>query len=650
MKKTFVACCMALTGLVHAQQFDFNPQQYTFNDKALSAPLMDSTGYHTCLHWDHRYSYIAAVNDQLQKVELTHTLRQINDVRSLETYNKLYLPIYSTQQVVNVKVRVIHQGKVVYEADAEDIKSVEEEGVQYQLLAIEQMSIGCYVETIIGLLVNVDFQGSKSFQTDAPIKDALVCLISPGKVKFKCKVYNSDVVMKDTLTGDERYTFLKATNVPALQEEEYCFTDAYRMRMEYCLLSVDGDIRTQKFADMGMRFYENSFSNFEKSKSGIKKMLKDIAVSSDMTEAEKIFVIEDYLKRNVQKEDNVETEDIATVALKKKYSSPFGLNRLYMFAFKEAGVIFEVVGTCDRTEKLFDKTFESASFFENVLFYFPGIDAFLDPSNDGVRSPIIGEEFLGQDGLRIKTMEIGGVESAVTTIKKIPYNNLEGSIYKEDYAVSFTSDMSQTVTSYFKSYSGYAQPGLRSLAYYTNDEQREEFFKELITGNHKNAKVDDLKLTNYDLSKREQTLLPFETAATITGPDLIEYAGDKIILKIGEVIGQQAQMYDEKPRQNPIDVGTNHEYRRELRLDIPDGYKLNGLEALQRKVECKDEAGLVMGFFTSSYSMQGNQLEIRIMESYSKPNIEKRYYPSFRELINAAADFNKVTITIEKKV
>lgn len=649
MKHLLFAFAVLLSACMHGQKFGFDPKEYNFNEAALTAPLMDSTGYHTCLHWHHQYSYVYIEKEQIQKVELTHTLRQINDVRSLETYNKLYLPVYSTQQLVNVKLRVINNGKVVYEADADDIKTVEEEGVQYQLLAIEQMAIGCYVETIIGLLVNVDFEGSKFFQTDAPSKDALVCLISPAKVKYKTKVYNAEVAVKDTITGEERYTYLRASNVPALQEEEYCHVDPYKMRMEYTLLSIDGSLRTQKYADMGMRFYENTFSSFDRSKSGVKKMLKDIGISSSMSEAEKVFVIEDYLKRNIQVERNVETEEIATAVLKKKYSSPFGFNRLFMFAFKEAGIVFEAVGTCARTDKFFDKTFESGSYFENILFYFPGLDAYLDPSNASLRSPEIGSEFLGQDAMRIKTMEIGGVESAVTTIKNIPFNPLQNSIYKENYVVSFSPDMSQTITKYFRSYSGYAQSGLRAMAYFMNEEQRKELFEGVMKGNQKNAKIEDMKLVNYDLSKREEMLLPFETSAKLIGPDLLEFAGDKIILKIGEVIGQQAQLYDEKPRQNPIDVETNHEYRRELRLAVPEGYTLSGLDALTRNVECKDEAGLLMCFFSCSYSMEGNELVIQIVESYGKPHIEKKYYPAFRDVINAAADFNKVSIIVEKK-
>ena len=62
----------------------------------------------------------------------------------------------------------------------------------------------------------------------------------------------------------------------------------------------------------------------------------------------------------------------------------------------------------------------------------------------------------------------------------------------------------------------------------------------------------------------------------------------------------------------------------------------------------KENDQLTMGF-VSSYMMEGNTLTITIMEEYRKTSYPLSQYDDFRKIINAAADFNKVALVLEKK-
>ena len=106
-------------------------------------------------------------------------------------------------------------------------------------------------------------------------------------------------------------------------------------------------------------------------------------------------------------------------------------------------------------------------------------------------------------------------------------------------------------------------------------------------------------------------------------------------------------MYNEKPRQHPVNIDFTHEYVREITVNIPTGMKASGLESLKIDRECKNEAGELMAAFHSEYEVKGNQLVIRIRESYLHMNLPLSLYEDFRAVVNAAADFNRVSLILE---
>jgi hypothetical protein len=133
----------------------------------------------------------------------------------------------------------------------------------------------------------------------------------------------------------------------------------------------------------------------------------------------------------------------------------------------------------------------------------------------------------------------------------------------------------------------------------------------------------------------------------MTGSDLLEFAGDKVIFKLGNVIGEQSELYDTKPRQNGVDVEFQHVYRRTLVINVPDGYHFKGLDDLKIHHEATtgDKA---TSYFTSDYTLSGNKLTVTITEMYGDITYPFEKYPEFAAVVNAAADFNKVTLLLEK--
>jgi hypothetical protein len=53
--------------------------------------------------------------------------------------------------------------------------------------------------------------------------------------------------------------------------------------------------------------------------------------------------------------------------------------------------------------------------------------------------------------------------------------------------------------------------------------------------------------------------------------------------------------------------------------------------------------------FNSSYQLAGNVVKITILEEYRRTYYPLSQFEDFKKVINAAADFNKVALVLEKK-
>ena len=70
----------------------------------------------------------------------------------------------------------------------------------------------------------------------------------------------------------------------------------------------------------------------------------------------------------------------------------------------------------------------------------------------------------------------------------------------------------------------------------------------------------------------------------LTANSLVEQAGNDLIVKIGETIGEQSELYQETKRKLPIIVDAVHNYFRKLVFDIPAGYTVSN--PVRSQYEC----------------------------------------------------------------
>ena len=142
--------------------------------------------------------------------------------------------------------------------------------------------------------------------------------------------------------------------------------------------------------------------------------------------------------------------------------------------------------------------------------------------------------------------------------------------------------------------------------------------------------------------------MPFIFHSKIKSTEFVEKAGNKFLLKIGFAIGPQVEMYQEKPRQQPISLEYPHYEERTIDFVIPNGYTIKNADDLKIEQTFKDNGELTMGF-VSGYKINGNVLSVHIMEEYRRTSYPLSQFEEFKKIINASSDFNKVILVLEKK-
>ena len=88
---------------------------------------------------------------------------------------------------------------------------------------------------------------------------------------------------------------------------------------------------------------------------------------------------------------------------------------------------------------------------------------------------------------------------------------------------------------------------------------------------------------------------------------------------------------------------------RRLAIDLPAGYSARNLQDLNQDVKTGPSGTAPAYYFKSSYEQQGQQLLVTIKEGYEQVYWPKKDFESFRSVVNAAANFNKVVLILEKK-
>ena len=599
---------------------------------------------------DDRIVEYAFEKNELFTYRTMHRIIHINTDKGIESFNKIYLPFEEGIEMLDVKARTILPGGKTIELNKGNIKDLKDDDGQYKIFALDGLTKGCEVEFYFTLKKHPSFFGREILASGIPAVKTHFELVAPDHLIFESKSYNNLPMGKDTTYGGKRYVMIDDEKVREAEEEKYSMYQANLKRVEYKLsYNTSKNARERLFTwnELAKKAFDIYSAVSDKDLKKIKDLLSDINLPAGAGDVEKITGIENYLKKNYITRQDIPDEDADDLAklIKNKVASHKAIIKLYGSLYKLAGVDFQIVLGGDRTNFGIDRSFENWNNTSNTLLYFPSTKKFVAPTEMEYRYPWIPPTWAGTNGLYCIGTTIGNFTTAVGEVKGIPMEDYEHNYLNMDMSLKLDKE-DALIVDVKQLYGGYAAPNYRVPFVYLPADEQNKVLKEMIKFGTNSENILSHSFENREMEQPDP-YKPFVINATVKSTNLIERAGEKIIIKIGEVIGEQAQMYDAKPRSTDVALPFPHALIRTIQVTIPDGYKVKNLNDLNFNEVFKEKEITSIGF-VCSYEQKGNMLKITIKEEYRNTWYPLQQYEPFKKVINAAADFNKVVLILDK--
>ncbi len=131
---------------------------------------------------------------------------------------------------------------------------------------------------------------------------------------------------------------------------------------------------------------------------------------------------------------------------------------------------------------------------------------------------------------------------------------------------------------------------------------------------------------------------------TFTVEDLVKRAGKNYILEAGKFIGGQIALgEDEIERTKDIYMPFARSFVNEVSIEIPEGYSVEGLENLHKKVENST------GGFVSSAEVKDGHLIINTLKYYEHHFEKSEDWPLMVEFLEASFKFTQEKVLLKKQ-
>lgn len=597
--------------------------------------------------------FFFAKENSLIEYFLEHKVLWLNSDDKIEEYNKIYLPYSSASKLEISKARVINKDGSVIELDASKILTAEDEETKrkYKFFAFEGVEKGSFIEYYYVVQRFPNYKGKRiKLQDEFFKKNVDFELFAPKNLVFKFKSYNDlPEVVYDTLSEKKLHWALHLDTIGSLEKEEMSAYNAYKKQLVYKLdrnlSSNTKDISS--YANVAQNLYAYYYPEYsKKTQKAVDQFLKETTANSKEGEDAKLRKLEFFIKNNIfiSKGSGEELKNINRV-LSDRVANETGLIKLYIALLRKMNIKHEIVFTTDRREVKFDENFEANNFLNDFLIYFPKNKMYLSPAVNSSRYGFPPAQLTDNYGLFIKEVKIDDFKSGVGKVKYIQPVGADKTFDTMVVDVTFDDDdLTNSIITFDRSFNGYYAMYMQPFMNLINEKDKDE----LIEGMAKNI-TEEVEITSKKIVDDNPELFgvkPLQFIVDFTSEAFVEKAGRKYLFKVGELIGEQMQLYQEKERVLPLESEFNRSYFRTINIAIPAGYRFANLEDLNiNNVYAKDGKELLS--FKSFYVVKDGVVTITADEHYRVNQIETALYEEYRKVINSAADFNKISLILE---
>ncbi len=647
MMKAFVTFVLTVVCVVCAMAE--GPGQYTWDQQrarfALNGEEEKMPELMLKSHVEYEYVF---ENDEFVMYSTHHRIVYVNSNEAIQKHNRIFISMNSTVALTTLKARAINKaGKAVY-FDEKNLKEIKEEetGNAYRIFAMEGVELGSEVEYLYTRKMVADMFNREFMQFDIPTRTASMKLSSPNHLRFDFRTYNGLPAVQQLKDTARNVYEVVAASVEALKEEPFSNPPANRKRVEYKLAynTARSKARLYTWEDAAKRFYEVLTTVTKEDVKAVDKFIKSAKDDKSADVASRIKKMEALVKTSitVNEERADEALGVPESVLKYKVASKEGITRLFVTIFRQMGIEVHPVLTCSRERLRFDGDFDSWSYLDEYLLYFPQTQGFIAPYFQ-TRYPLVPGEYTSQKGLFVEPFEMGEVKSALGMIHEIPAADYLANQDNLDIDVKFNEGLESNTITQVRSFVGFNADYFSTFYVLVPDDKKKQMIEELIKSTAPDAQLKTWSAKAVTKSNQDW----FDMIGEFTTTSFIEKAGPRVLFKAGLLIGPQIEMYRDDKRVTNVENDNNRNYDRIIRIHIPAGYTIKNPEQLKMDFRYSNEASNPY-LFASDYTLKDNLLEIRIAEYYKEIYCPVERYEDFRKVVNAAADFNKVTLVLEK--
>lgn len=651
MKQYLLLAFFLIPGILCGQNTKYDKYNWNSTPEVLKSDTVKSVDG-VKFTFERRIKEVYINNENyFEEINVFHRRIKVETNNAIDSYNKIYVPVSNVIEILNIKARFISSGGKITELSQENIKEVEnlENKGDYKIFAIEGIEIGGEIEYFYTLRSKLNAYQTTWMQGVEPRLNVEVIFTFPIKLEYLIKSYNGFpdfTTVKDDSTGIVVMQ-AKADYIPALAEEEYSNYRAALMRYEYTLAynSYNSPMRAYSWSKVSNNLYSNFYELSKAEATAINSLAKKLDIKNSKNE-QRIRTVENWIKTEISISEAITTTPALDEIIEYKQTSKFGATRLFVALLAQLKIPFELVMACDKTERKFDPDFNGWNFLEDYLIYFPDIDQYIVPDDPNIRLGVYSFNYQGEYGLFLHPVKYDEkLGSMAYRIKKLPV--LPCSQTRDSLLVKVVCDFNKLKTDVVIHREMSGALGYTFQAFWEGipEERRKEIASEFFDMGDKNTSIQSLKVINS--SRTDIGVRPIIFDVNLTAHSLIESAGNDFILNIGKTIGTQSELYQTSKRKLPIDIEYVHSFYRKIEFNIPKGYKVSNLEDINMKVEMV-ENGKVSAFFTSWYEQTDNTIYIYSREVYPELNYPVSSFNEFRDVVNAAADFNKKVLVITK--
>lgn len=640
-----IVCLLATT----LQGKDFIPYEWE-NDRArYTLSEKDVSLSELILKQHTQYEYIFE-NKEFVMYSTIHRIIYVNNNEAVQKHNRIVISMNNAIELLKVKARAINkEGKAIYfdESNLKELKN-EESGKAYKIFAIEGIELGSEIEYYFVRKMKPSIFDRVFLQFDVPVKNNSFMLTCPEHLKFDFKTYHDFPEVKEKENREMNVYLTSMIDVPALKSEAFSNFDPNRKRVEFKLAynTARSPARLYTWDEAAKTFYTMLTKVSKEDEKALDKFVKIIGDNPARKVDDRIKNIEGKIKAAIQVNKESRDEPLNEIAslLNSKLASHQGMTRLFLAVFDKLKIQCHPVITCSREKIKFDGEFDSWSYLNDYVLYFPDTKQFLAPYVFECRYPFIQPEFTAQKALFIEPYTMGDVKSALSAIDEIPAVDYSYNLDNLNIDVVFNDDLSANQIHQRREFGGY------NAAYFTpyydvmSADQRERMIEQITKQTAPDAVIKKWEANPINESNSNN----FVVSIDFQSSHFMERAGPRILFKIGELIGPQIEMYREEQRTAEVENNFNRLYDRTIRIQVPKGYQVKNPDDLRLNIEYHDNEQTPF-LFKSDYTLKDNVLEVRIEEYYKEIYAPLSRYEDFRKVVNAAADFNKITLVLEKK-